>query len=62
MSFEAKSSLQKQRLVEIGPNEVWTDFLEQINDLFLEEKVARQASDHIKLAEICTRVVSDIHF
>jgi len=24
----------------------------------IEEKVARQASDHIKLAEICTRIVS----
>jgi hypothetical protein len=23
----------------------------------IEEKIARQASDHIKLAEICTRIV-----
>ena len=38
---------------------MWTDFLEQINDLMLEEKAARQVSDHNKLAEICTRIVSN---
>ena len=32
---------------------MWTDFLEQVNDLMLEEKAARQVSDHVKLAEIC---------
>ena len=59
MSFEhPKSAVGKQRLVEIGPDEMWTDFLEQVNDLMLEEKAARQISDHIKLAEICTRIVS----
>jgi hypothetical protein len=36
---------------------MWTDFLEQINDLMIEEKAARQASDHNKLAEICTRII-----
>lgn len=36
---------------------MWTDFLEQVNDLMIEEKAARQASDHNKLAEICTRIV-----
>jgi len=36
---------------------MWTDFLEQINDLMLEEKEARQVSDHNKLAEICTRII-----
>ena len=59
MTFEqSKAQLGKQRLIEIGPDEMWTDFLEQINELLLEEKTARQASDHDKLAEICTRVVS----
>jgi len=59
MSFDQpQSSIGKQRLVEIGADEMWTDFLEQINDLMLEEKAARQISDHVKLAEICTRIVS----
>ena len=49
---------KKQRLIELAPDEMWTDFLEQVNELMLEEKVARQASDHNKLAEICTRIVS----
>lgn len=58
MSFDhAQSALGKQRLVEIGADEMWTDFLEQVNDLMLEEKAARQISDHIKLAEICTRIL-----
>ena len=42
MSFDhAKSQVGKQRLVEIGPDEMWTDFLEQVNDLMIEEKAAR---------------------
>jgi hypothetical protein len=60
MSFEqSKSQIGKQRLIDVGPDEMWTDFLEQINDLMIEEKAARQVSDHNKLAEICTRIVSD---
>lgn len=50
--------MNKQRLIDIGPDEMWTDFLEEINELMIEEKAARQVSDHIKLAEICTRIVS----
>ena len=45
-------------MIDIGPDEMWTDFLEEINELMIEEKAARQVSDHIKLAEICTRIVS----
>lgn len=41
MSFEKASSLGKQRLIDTGPDEMWTDFLEQINDLMIEEKAAR---------------------
>ena len=58
--FLAKSSVDKQRLIDIGPDEMWTDFLEEINELMIEEKSARQVSDHVKLAEICTRIVSDL--
>lgn len=36
---------------------MWTDFLEQVNELMIEEKAARQVSDHNKLAEICTRIL-----
>jgi len=61
MSFEqSKSQIGKQRLVETAADEMWTDFLEQINDLMIEEKAARQVSDHVKLAEICTRIVSEL--
>jgi len=42
MSFDhAKSELGKQRLIDISPDEMWTDFLELINDLMIEEKEAR---------------------
>lgn len=51
------ASAAKQRLVEIPAEEMWTDFLEQINDLMIEEKAARQVGDHQKLAEICVRIV-----
>lgn len=40
------ASAAKQRLVEIPAEEMWTDFLEQINDLMIEEKAARQVGDH----------------
>lgn len=29
---------QKQRMFEIGADEMWTPFLEEVNDLMLEEK------------------------
>ena len=48
----------KQRLIDIGPEEMWTPFLEEVNTLLIEEKVVRHENDHIKLAEICTRIVS----
>jgi len=43
MFFEQsnKSSLKQTRFVEIGPDEMWTDFLEQVNELMIEEKAAR---------------------
>ena len=39
--FGQSAIVGKQKLVEVGPDEMWTDFLEQINDLMLEEKAAR---------------------
>lgn len=48
----------KQRLVELGPDEEWTPFLEQVNDLMIEEKKARHEGDYEKISDICLRVVS----
>jgi len=50
----------KQRMFEIGAEEMWTPFLDEVNDLMVEEKAARHENDHIKLAEICVRVVSSL--
>lgn len=44
-------------MIELGPEEMWTPFLEQINDLLHEEKTVRHENDHIKSAEICLRIV-----
>ena len=49
---------EKQRMFEIGPEEMWTAFLEEVNDLMIEEKQARHENDHVKVSEICLRVVS----
>ena len=49
-------------MFEIGAEEMWTPFLEEVNDLMLEEKQARHENDHIKLAEICTRIVSSFAY
>ena len=40
------------RLIEIGEDEMWTDFLEEINKLLHEEKVARHENDAVKLSQI----------
>ena len=45
-------------MFDIGPEEMWTPFLEEVNDLMLEEKAARHENDHNKIAQICTRIVS----
>ena len=45
-------------MIEIGPDEQWTPFLEGINTLMLEEKKARQENDSFKGAEVCLKIVS----
>lgn len=42
-----------ERLIELGPDEMWTPFLEEANQLFIEEKVTRHENDVTKLSEIC---------
>ena len=49
-------------MFEIGPEEMWTAFLEEVNDLMVEEKQARHENDHVKNSEICLRIVSVLNF
>lgn len=48
---------EKQRMIEIGEEEMWTPFLEEVNNLLIEEKQARHDNDSSRLSEICTRIV-----
>ena len=45
-------------MIELGADEMWTPFLEQINDLLHDEKTIRHENDGIKSSEICVRIVS----
>lgn len=45
-------------MIEVGPEEMWTDFHEQINNMLIEEKRLRHANDHAMLAEVCCNIVS----
>lgn len=44
-------------MVEIGAEEMWTPFLEKINQLMVEEKKARQENDSFKGAELCSKIL-----
>lgn len=46
------------KMFEIGADEMWTPFFEEVNDLMHEEKQARHDNDHVKTSEICLRIVS----
>jgi len=54
----AEDNAAPQRLIEIGAEEMWTPFLEKINDIFILEKKARHDGDNAKLTELCKEVVS----
>jgi hypothetical protein len=45
----------------IAHDEMWTDYLEEINKLLHEEKAARHENDAIKISEIVQRIVSTPH-
>ena len=49
---------EKQRMFELPAGEPWTPFMEEVNDLMLEEKQARHENDHVKVSDICLRIVS----
>ena len=48
----------KQRMIDAGPEEMWGPFLEDVNNLLIEEKIVRHENDAIKLSELCLRIVS----
>ena len=37
---------------------MWTPFLDEVNNLLIEEKAIRHENDHIKQSDICIRIVS----
>jgi hypothetical protein len=45
--------MSKQRILEIAPEEMWSPYYEEINDLLHLEKKARQENDANKSAEVC---------
>ena len=45
-------------MVEISSEEMWNDFYEKINTMFIQEKQLRHNNDHNGLADICCKVVS----
>lgn len=51
---------EKQRMFELLAGETWGPFLEEVNDLMHEEKAARHENDHIKVSEICLRIVRSL--
>ena len=52
------SAKDATRMLDIGPDEVWTPFFESINQLMLEEKKQRQDNDSFKGADVCCKIVS----
>ena len=55
-----ESEKKEIRLIQIGEGDMWTPFLEKINQIMLQEKKARQESDHVKGAELCCSIVSHL--
>ena len=45
-------------MVEIGPEDMWTDFYEKINNMLIEEKRLRHLNEHNQLATVCCDIVS----
>lgn len=45
-------------MIELGEEEMWTPFLEEVNTLLIDEKQLRHEGDHNKQSDVCVRVVS----
>lgn len=52
------SAENKQRILELAPGEQWSPLHEQVNDLLILEKKARQENDANKSADVCKQIVS----
>lgn len=51
------SAANKQRILELAPNEQWSPLHEQVNDLLHQEKKYRQENDANKSSEVCQQIV-----
>ena len=54
-----KKEEKKLILISMGPEDMWNDYLEKINNLMLEEKKLRQTNDGLGGAKKCCEVVSN---
>lgn len=45
-------------MIDLAPEEMWSDFHEHVNNLLVEEKRLRHANDHSELASVCCQIVS----
>jgi hypothetical protein len=45
-------------MIEIGKDEIWTDFLEEANVMFLEEKKTRHDGTAEESSAICTKILN----
>ena len=44
-------------MIDIAEGEMWTPYLQRINQLFIDEKQARHDADNAKLTQICSEIV-----
>ena len=45
-------------MVDVGPEEMWSDFHEHVNNLLIEEKKLRHNNEHTETAVVCCKIVS----
>jgi len=49
---------QKQKILELKPDEMWELYHDKINDLMLEEKKARNENNVEECSKVCSQIVS----
>ena len=57
-SIFIKKKEETIKMVDVGPEEMWTDFHEHVNNLLIEEKRLRHSNDHAQLSVVCCDIVS----
>ena len=60
-SIFIKKKEETIRMVDVGPEEMWTDFHEHVNNLLIEEKRLRHANENVQLSVVCCDIVSASH-